>query len=481
MRRAAALALTLTGLTVAGGQTPTRVLTNPSAPPQEVLDRLDLEPAWRTLLPVDGLRDGIGVVQQAPGQIFVRLRSGILCALDATTGALMWTERVGEPYPVMRRMGIGRDTVLVLDAARIVALDRATGRQEWDLQLDEVPITPPSLGDFLLYINYADGRVATYSLPKTTAALAKLSAEERSRLAGRLSRARSVIGSVAPLAPVAGDPLAVRPPSFGFRNSSPVDMPFRIGTSLPIRGVYLQPRNISAEQAREISERPIFLSQRTPGFPVNYSVIAGSGVAVATGTSPDMLILRLDPENPISRLTLPAPVVMPPVQSGRFAFLVTADATVQAVDLLTGAVRWRSALGSRVLEAPLATTDALFVVTESSGLVRIDLESGAKSWIQPDAKHVAAVNPRFVYANDRVNRLLVLSRAAGVELGQADFADFNVGITNDETDRLILAANNGLVVALRDRHFPTPVPVGPPQPPPLRPSVERGRGGSGAR
>jgi len=476
MRRTAAVAFLLFSLTVAGGQTPTRVFTNPSAPPQDVLDRLDLEPTWRTILPVEGLRDGIGVVQQAEGQIFIRLRSGILCALDANTGALTWTARIGEPFPVMRRMGIGRETLLVMDAARIVALDRATGRQEWDLQLDEVPIAPPSVGDFLLYINYADGRVATYSLPKTTAALARLSAEERSRLAGRLERARSVIGSVAPLAPVAGDPLAVRPHRSDVRGASPVDIPFRVGTTLPIRGVYLQPRDITAEQAREISERPIFLSQRTPGFPVNYSVIAGSGVAVATGTSPDVLILRLDPENPITRLRLPAPVVMPPVQSGRFAYLVTADAVVQAVDLRTGAVRWRSALGSRIVEAPLAATDALFVVTETAGLVRIDLATGEKVWTQGDAKHVAAVNPRFVYANDRVNRLLVLDRAAGVELGQANFADFNVGITNDQTDRLILAANNGLVVALRDRHFETAVRVGPSLPPPLRPSVERGRG-----
>lgn len=483
MRRATALAIIFVALTVASGQTPmpTRVFTSPSSPPQEALDRLDLETAWRAQLPVEGLRDGIGVVQQAAGQIFVRLRSGILCALDANSGAITWTTRIGEPYPVMRRMSIGRDLVLVLDANRLVALDRATGQQSWDLTLDEVPIAPPTAGDFLLYINYADGRVATYSLPKTTAALAALSPDERSRVAGRVARIRSTIGSVAPLAPVAGDPSAIRPAASGARSASPVDIPYRIGTALPVRGIFLRPRNISAEQARVISERPVFLSQRSPGFPVNYSVIAGSGIAIATGSSPDILILRVDPENPITRLKLPAPVVMPPIQSGRFAYLVTADAVVNAVDLLTGSVRWRSPLGSRVLETPLATTDALFAVTESGGLVRIDLTNGAQTWRQPDARHLAAVNPRFVYANDRVNRLLILDRAAGIELGGANFSEFNIGITNDQSDRLILAANNGLVVALRDRHFDTPVPPGPPLPPPLQPKGERVRVGAKAK
>src|SRR5262249_8233302 len=62
-----------------------------------------------------------------------------------------------------------------------------------------------------------------------------------------------------------------------------------------------------------------------------------------------------------------------------------------------------------------------------------------------------AVNSKVVYATDRSRRLLMLDRARGTQLNSLDTRDFVVPIANELTDRIYLAANNGLFMCLHDR------------------------------
>jgi hypothetical protein len=91
-------------------------------------------------------------------------------------------------------------------------------------------------------------------------------------------------------------------------------------------------------------------------------------------------------------------------------------------------------------------------------------------WANPDGDRVVAVNPKFVYAMDRVGRLLVIDREKGRTLSRYDLRDYPVGISNELTDRLYLAAHNGLIICLHDREYATPVRMKalpePPAPPP---------------
>src|SRR5262249_5745018 len=75
----------------------------------------------------------------------------------------------------------------------------------------------------------------------------------------------------------------------------------------------------------------------------------------------------------------------------------------------------------------------------------------------PTGDKVLAVNPKFVYATDRAGRMVVLDRDRGRELSRYNVRDFVVPTANELTDRIYLAANDGLVVCLHDRDYPTPV------------------------
>src|SRR5262249_42251077 len=99
---------------------------------------------------------------------------------------------------------------------------------------------------------------------------------------------------------------------------------------------------------------------------------------------------------------------------------------------------------------------------------RLDRETGKPQWKLPfgrtttdavaEADRVIAVNNKYVYATDRAGRMLVLDRKTGRQMSYyTPFRDFVFPVSNEVTDRLVLAANNGLIVCLHDREYEKPL------------------------
>lgn len=129
--------------------------------------------------------------------------------------------------------------------------------------------------------------------------------------------------------------------------------------------------------------------------------------------------------------------------------------TAQAVD--GGYLLWRFSLPGRVFRWPDVTNADVFIAPEGAGLYRLDRVTGQMIWNNPEATRFLAANPKFVYATERTGRLLVLDYARGTRLSALDTRDFVVPINNEMTDRVFLAARNGLIVCLHDRDYPTPL------------------------
>src|SRR5207248_5536007 len=100
----------------------------------------------------------------------------------------------------------------------------------------------------------------------------------------------------------------------------------------------------------------------------------------------------------------------------------------------------------------------VYVAIDRAGLYRVRRSNGAEVWRNDDAARFLSANKKFVYAADRHGRLLVLDRARGTTLSTYDGTrDFVFPVQNDLTDRLYLAAHNGLIICLHDRDAETPL------------------------
>ena len=140
-----------------------------------------------------------------------------------------------------------------------------------------------------------------------------------------------------------------------------------------------------------------------------------------------------------------------------FVYTVRIDRSLTAEHVNLGYLLWRFALPARVMRSPDVTNADVFVAPEGAGLMRIDRPSGQLVWTSPEAHRFLATNPKFTYAVDRQGRLLVLDYERGTRLSTLDTRDFVVPLNNERTDRVFLAAHNGLLVCLHDREYATPV------------------------
>jgi outer membrane protein assembly factor BamB len=185
-------------------------------------------------------------------------------------------------------------------------------------------------------------------------------------------------------------------------------------------------------------------------------------------------------------VTVQDEIAAPPGQAETIGYVPLADGNLYAVDLTTGNLAgglnllWRATVGGIMNRTPVVTFDSVYAAGDNSGVARVDRKTGDVVWKSPStADRVIAVNQEFVYVRDRQGRLLVFdahratdpARRLTLPLSGMDLPEFNVPVVNTSTDRVFLAADNGLVVCLRDASakYARPIPIGPPptvNPPP---------------
>lgn len=178
-------------------------------------------------------------------------------------------------------------------------------------------------------------------------------------------------------------------------------------------------------------------------------------------------------------------VAAAPAQAGTVGYFPLADGGLMAIEMTRGSaaglhVLWRTNVGGMGNRTPVVTDKALFTAGDHSGVVRVDRELGDVIWRSDKmVDRVAAVNHEFAYLRDRQGRLLVydVNRATdpvlrkSAPLAGIAVPAFNIPVTNTFTDRVFLAADNGLLVCLRDAapKYARPVRMAPPivvNPPP---------------
>ncbi len=188
-----------------------------------------------------------------------------------------------------------------------------------------------------------------------------------------------------------------------------------------------------------------------------------------------------------------------PAQAGVIAYVPLSDGSLLAVDLEGGNrvsglnIVWRTNVGGVLNHTPVITDDSVYASGDHSGVVRIDRATGREIWrTDRQADRLLAVNQDFAYVRDRMGKLLVydargnkvvtttrqvapgvveksvsvdpIEARGGVQpLTGLDLPEFNIPVINSVSDRLFLAADNGLIVCLRDasRKYEAPVRMAP--------------------
>ncbi len=171
-------------------------------------------------------------------------------------------------------------------------------------------------------------------------------------------------------------------------------------------------------------------------------------------------------------------------------FVALSDGQVMAIDLTGGSsglprYEWKANVGGFLNHPPIATKDGVYVSGDHSGVAKIDVSSGDVTWrTESNADRIIGANAEFVYVLNRRGELLVYAQdrvhdtvsKRAKPLTSLDVADFNVPITNATSDRVLLGADNGLIVCMRDASakYAKPNRIAPQEklPLPVKPEVK---------
>lgn len=217
----------------------------------------------------------------------------------------------------------------------------------------------------------------------------------------------------------------------------------------------LRPRNIEPPQRWEygFTTRVLFAPFLTP---TRVWAVTGDNALVALNKRDKKVEVNQRLADPISAVPGRAGLsVYVPLGSG---YLLGVEGSSGSLD--GGAnILWRTPVGGIGNRTPYVTDKYVYNQGDDSGVVCLDRASGDIVWRSDDtADRVVGANQEFIYIRDRQGKFLVYDAKRATNpvskrsapLGGLDLAEFNVPVVNTASDRIYLAADNGLVVCLRD-------------------------------
>jgi outer membrane protein assembly factor BamB len=446
----AAAILAAAGSVTLTAQQPVRakLYSQPTPPPRDLLDRLNMQMSFRTYVPMDGRQDGLVTVQLRGRNLFVQTRSGLVTLIDAETGAALWRQRVGRSYVAEHALAFNSREVYVVNNVHLYALDRLSGAVNWSYRLPEGVAAAPVADETMIFIPSQTGRLTAYLLPRpdllataTGPANPKESREERYK---RIVSLRSDTGGTSSTV------------SHLTQSASEASTAEDEAGPHPIR--------IWSDVTSLRLELPIVMTPDRLVIPTPNGIVA----ALAKAPSPTGQAVRSYRFTTTITDGDPAPIRVPAGYFDGVVYVGGEDANLYALEAAGGRPMWRYTVGVPISRRPIALERDVFVVAEKQGMTMLDRTTGAPKWRIPvrggplaesnaAANYFLAANPKYVYAFDSSGHFLVLDRRRGVTLSGFDTRDFVYPISNEVTDRVYLAANNGLIVCLHDREYPKPL------------------------
>jgi len=162
-------------------------------------------------------------------------------------------------------------------------------------------------------------------------------------------------------------------------------------------------------------------------------------------------------------------IVTSPAAQGETLYIASLDGYLYALHERTGDEKWRYSTGFAISSSPAIVGDQVFVASLEPALHAIDVKTGQGLWSAPGISHFAAKGADRVYASDRYGNLLSLDAKTGRPLGGIATIQGMSTLVNDQSNRIFLVNDRGLVQCLHEigadkpTMYRQPISVTPPQ------------------
>ena len=161
------------------------------------------------------------------------------------------------------------------------------------------------------------------------------------------------------------------------------------------------------------------------------------------------------------RLRASDSMVSSPTGKGDMLFVTSLDGYVYGVNRVSGRLIWDVTTGTSISTSPVPIGDALFVVSDSAQLFKLDARTGnyAKGWDSPipRVKKFLGATKEAVFALDGFDKLVVIDQKSAKITSSIPVGEIDRVLTNYQSDRIYVASAQGLVQCVRSISHPRPI------------------------
>lgn len=403
--------------------------------PETAAARHGLTRMWYSQVQLDRARARVEYVVLHGGTLFVQTDQAMLHALDAETGQTLWAVEVGRRGHPSLPPAANSDLVAVVNGSYLYIVNRHNGNELWQTQVESAPGAGPALSERRAYVPMVSGLVLSYLLE-----------------------------------PVKKSRRAVTIPGEG-QSVQPTEQPAEQST---------QQQTEAKEQARRESleieqEKVPALGCQSEGRAIVQPIITRQNESddyVAWPTDRGYLFVgRVDHRFQdqfaiLYRLQTEAgiaaqPSYLPPdaaiAGDSGIIFAASRDGYVHAILENRGTALWRFSTGEPLVEPAVVVDQRVYAATQPGGLYSLDAKTGDQLWWSPQVMQFVAASRDRIYAVDRLGKMVVLDVKTGARLDAIPFPPNAVRMINDQTDRIYLVSDTGLVQCLREIENVEPV------------------------
>lgn len=126
-------------------------------------------------------------------------------------------------------------------------------------------------------------------------------------------------------------------------------------------------------------------------------------------------------------------------------YAVSSRGELYALDTARGRQRWKYSAGFPAYRAPTVIGNEVFVASVEPALHCVDAVTGEIKWFARGVSQFAAATAGHVYGVDRFGSFYILDRRSGARLARVPTDDSLSAVANEQSDRLILITDRGLV------------------------------------
>ncbi len=383
---------------------------------------------WYSQAAVDRTRGGVRHLTLDEGTLFVQTSQNVLQALDAETGRVRWTERVGRasvPNPPPAAHG---GNLAVVNSTTLHLLDRTTGRVVWEDDLRSPVLAAPAVTGLekpsdndpeaaWVYVGLITGRLVAHPLTGPTIAGAPGSESWYRGVSGRIDFPPVVCRNLVAFATTRG---------------------YVYGSDFNAQRVVFQ-RQVDAEIVAPMAF-----------FPPHLYIVDGDNFLTAITADS-----ARDSGDMAWRYNVGGAVRQAPVPLGDRVFVVRERSgllCLQAVDQTDPpAAPGQQEGAEQVAGAPPADTPAAEEPPEPK-------LGGTPIWFAPGVTQFVAASPTKIYARNRPGDLVILDARSGGRLATLQLNNIDLTLVNTMNDRIYLATRSGLIQCLREVESERPEP-----------------------